>query len=157
MVLLLVNIQQNFEPRPLIHALAVESRGNGKAFGALIRELGQKTMVYRGEAFRCSCNERVIYDSCNGRIILLGDICLEFPRLQFPRNSQTTQKPTDLNFWNPQNSLRFARHELTEMIACLAQCYIVTYYTSPRRRRPIAANYTHHMERRTPVRRASND
>ena len=35
--------------------------GNGKAFRALIRELGQKTMAYRGEAFRCSCNERIIF------------------------------------------------------------------------------------------------
>ena len=33
---------------------------------------------------------------------------------------QTTQKPTGLSFSNPQNGLRFAMQESTEMIACAA-------------------------------------
>ena len=37
--------------------------------------------------------------------------------MQFPQNSQTTQKPTGLSFSNAQNGLRFARQELTEMKA----------------------------------------
>ena len=38
--------------------------------------------------------------------------------MQFPQNAQTTQKPTGLSFWNPQNGLRFAMQESTEMNAC---------------------------------------
>ena len=37
-----------------------------------------------------------------------------------PQNAQTTQKPSGLSFSNPQNGLRFARQESTEMIACAA-------------------------------------
>ena len=36
----------------------------------------------------------------------------------FPQNAQTPQKPTGLSFSNPQNSLRFAMQESTEMNAC---------------------------------------
>ena len=35
-----------------------------------------------------------------------------------PQNAQTTQKPTGLSFSNPQNGLRFAMQESTEMNAC---------------------------------------
>ena len=35
--------------------------------------------------------------------------------IYFPQNSLKTQKPTGLSFSNPQNSLRFARQESTEM------------------------------------------
>ena len=47
---------------------------------------------------------------------------LEWHNLEFklPQNSPKTQKPTGLSFSNPQNGLRFAMQESTEMNACAA-------------------------------------